>query len=70
MKHDEIVGFAKEQGYDDVLRIGKWKDYEVYEPVFNGDDVSFVGVPLIILVKDKMIRMSTVEESFEQLKGL
>lgn len=70
MKHDEIVGFAKEQGYDDVLHIAKWKDYEVYEPVFNGDDVSFVGVPLIILVKDKMIRMSTVEESFEQLKGL
>lgn len=64
----EIIAFAKTQGYDDVLHIGKWKEYEAYEPIYSGD-VSFVGVPLLILVKGGSIRMSTVEEAFEQLNG-
>jgi hypothetical protein len=69
MKYDKVKAFAKEKGYDDALYIGKWKEYEAYEPVFDGDDVSFVGVPLLILVKDDDIRMSTVEEAFEQLQA-
>ena len=64
-----VTAYAKEQGYDDALYIGKWKDYEAYEPTFDGNDVSFVGVPLLILVKDGDIRMSTVEEAFEQLSA-
>lgn len=68
MKHDKVIAFAKKQGYDNALYIGKWKEYEAYEPVFDGDDVSFVGVPLLILVKDDDIRMSTEEEAFEQLQ--
>lgn len=68
MKHNKVINFAKEQGYDGALYIGKWRDYDIYEPVFNGDDVSFVGIPLLILVKGDNIRMSTVEEAFEQLK--
>lgn len=69
MKIEQVKEFAKQQGYDDVLQIGKWKGFDAYEPVFNGEDVSFIGVPLLILVKGDNIRMSTVEEAFEQLDG-
>ena len=67
MKIEEVKAFAKKQGYDDVLYLEKWKGFDVYEPVFDGDEPSFVGVPLVVLVKDDIIRMSTVEEAFEQL---
>ena len=69
MKIKQVKDFAKQQGYDDVLSIGKWKGFDAYEPVFNGDGTSFIGVPLLILVKGDSIRMSTVEEAFEQLDG-
>lgn len=69
MKHDNIKAFAKKMGYDDALYIGKWKDYEAYEPMFEGDDVLFVGNPYLILVKGDEIRMSTEEEAFEQLNS-
>lgn len=67
MKIEEIKAFAKKQGYDNVLYLEKWKGFDVYEPVFDGDEPSFVGVPLVILVKGDTVRMSTVEEAFEQL---
>lgn len=69
MEIEKVKAFAKKQGYDDVLYIGKWKEFDCYEPVFKGDDVSFIGVPLLILVQDKEIRMSTVDEAFEQLNS-
>lgn len=69
MKIEKVKAFAKKQGYDDVLSIGKWKGFDAYEPVFNGEEPSFIGVPLLILVKGDSIRMSTVDEAFEQLDG-
>jgi hypothetical protein len=69
MNIEQVKEFAKQQGYDDVLPIGKWKDFDAYEPVFDGEDASFIGVPLMVLVKGNSIRMSTVEEAFEQLDG-
>lgn len=69
MTNDKIINFAKKQGYDGALYIGKWKNYEAYEPIFdNNSDVSFIGPPLLILVENDKIRMSTVEEAFNQLK--
>ena len=62
-----VVKFAKEEGYDDVIYLNKWNGYDVYEPVFDGDEVAFVGPPLVILVKGETIRMSTVEEAYRQL---
>jgi len=62
-----IIEFAKKQGYDDAVYLNKWNDYDVYEPVFNEDGVAYVGPPLIILAKDKEIRMSTIEEAYQHL---
>ena len=35
--------------------------------MFDGADVSFVGLPFMILAKGDIVRMSTSEEAFEQL---
>lgn len=69
MDRSKVVQFAKAQGYDDVLYIGKWRGYSAYEPVFAGGETHFVGPPLLVLVKGDAIRMSTVEEAFQQLRG-
>lgn len=64
---DKIKQFAKEQGYDDAVYLNKWRGYDCYEPVFDGEGVSYVGLPYIILVKGPVIRLSTIDESFEQM---
>ena len=71
MSKKEIIAFAKKNGYDGVLPLGKWREYDAYEPTFNGateEEPSFVGPPLMILVKGEEIRMSTEEEAYEQLE--
>ena len=68
MKMETVVSFAKQHGYDNAIYLGKWKDYDAYEPVFDGADVSFVGLPYIILAKGDTVRMSTSEEAFEQIQ--
>lgn len=69
MSIDRVKDFAKKQGYDDALPLKKWNGFDVYEPIFNSGEVSIVGVPLVILVRDDVMRMSTVEEAFEQLNS-
>lgn len=72
MSKKEITAFAKKNGYDGVLPLGKFKDYDAYEPIFDNateEEPVFTGPPLMILVKDDQIRMSTVEEAYEQLEG-
>lgn len=71
MNKKEITAFAKKQGYDGVLPLGKWKDYECYEPFFENatdEEPAEVGPPLIVLVKGDEIRMSTVDEAYEQME--
>lgn len=70
MSNDKIVAFANGQGYDGASPLGKWREYDVYEPTFEGTNEeapAFVGPPLIILVKGNEIRMSTEEEAFQQM---
>ncbi len=70
MEKGKILAFAKENGYDGVLPLGKWREYDTYEPTFKGTSAkkpAFVGPPLIILVKGDEIRMSTEEEAFQQM---
>lgn len=67
MKKERIIKFAKEHGYENIEYLGKWQDYDVYEPIFDEENVSFIGLPLVILVKNSIIRMSTAEEAVAQL---
>lgn len=70
MDLDKIKSFAKENGYTDVEYLNSWNGYEVYEPIMFEDEVAYIGLPLVILVKDDQIRMSTPEESMEQLQRM
>jgi len=63
----KIVDFAVEAGYDNVLYSGEWRGYHVYEPVIEGSEIAYVGPPLVILVQDDSIRMSTEDEAFEYI---
>ena len=67
----EIIAFAKANGYDGAIPLGKWRGYDAYEPTFDGadeDSVVCVGPPLMILAKGDEIRMSTAEEAFAQIE--
>ncbi len=65
--NEKVILFAKERGYLGV-EIGKiWNGYQVFEPYFSKKDVSYNGFPLVILVKNNEIRMSTPEESIDYL---
>lgn len=65
MVPQDVLTFAKEKGYDSAVFLKKWRGYNAYEPIFENADVSFVGLPLVILKKGKSIRMSTAEECME-----
>lgn len=65
----KVIEFAISQGYETALRLKNWKGFEVYEPIMKKDEVSFTGLPLLILVKGDEIRMSTPEEALEQLNS-
>lgn len=71
MSKDKIIEFAKKNGYDDVEPLGKWREFDCYEPIFDGtseEEPAIVGLPLIILVNGDEIRMSTEEEAFAQME--
>lgn len=73
MDKEKILAFAKKQGYDGIEPLGKWKNYDCYEPIINNtseNNPSFVGPPLIILVQGEKVRMSTVDESFQQMDDM
>lgn len=68
MKKAEITAFAKKQGYKDAEYLCDWRGFTCYEPIMNDSDIGFVGLPLLILVKDDKIRMSTPDEAMKQLE--
>lgn len=73
MIREQIVQFAKKNGYDDVIYKGKWRQYDVYEPTIDGatpENPVYVGLPFIILVEGNKIRLSTKEEGFAYIYDL
>lgn len=70
MSLEKIIAFAKENGYETAEKLKPWNGYEVYEPIMDKDNFSYIGPPLVILVQGNTIRMSTVEEAFQRLDDL
>ena len=58
--------FAVMNGYPQIRNAKNWRGYEVYEPVFF--EPTYIGLPLIILVKGDSIRLSSVDEAFAYLE--
>lgn len=80
MTIEEVIAFAKKEGYYSAKHLGQWRDYEIYEPIFSRQSIpeeedfcpyksfSIIGHPLIILVKEGTIRMSSLEEAHQQIR--
>ena len=68
MDKSEIVKFARKNGYYSVVKDGEWKGYEVYTPQYEDDKQRYTGLPLKILVRGKIIRMTTGVEAMNILK--
>jgi len=66
----KVMQFAKEQGYKTAEPIGSWRGYDIYEPIYSKDEVSYIGLPLMIMVKEDEIRMSTDDEALQQIDDL
>ena len=58
--------YAKEMGYEKAFFRLKWNGYDVYEPVYS-KELSYIGLPLMILEKNGKFRMTTPEEAFDIL---
>ena len=64
----KVLEFAAQHGYCDAIKEQDWRGYQVFSPIYSREEgLACVGLPLIILVKDGKIRMSTEEEAFAYL---
>lgn len=60
----EIQEFAQKNGFKGAKYVGKWKKYTVYEPYMSDNEISYTGLPLVILVNENNeIRWSTQDEA-------
>ena len=60
-----VKSFMEELQADTYKKGKDWNGYTVYEPVYNKPVC--IGFPLIVLVKDGEVRLSTDEESIRYL---
>lgn len=60
---EDVIKFAKENGFDKAEYLGEWNGFLVYEPLMKEEGVFYIGLPLKILQKGKTIRMSTADEA-------
>ena len=67
---EQVIAFARSQGYYTAEYDRKWNGYYVYQPLFRaqleGKNLK-LGPPFVILMKGDELRMSTVKEAFEFL---
>lgn len=59
------IKMAQKSIYESARYLGKWKGFDVYEPVFEDNEVHFVGTPEFILAKNGSMRWTTgIDEAF------
>lgn len=62
---DAAVKMAQKSIYDSARYLGKWKGFDIYEPVFEDDEVHFIGQPEFILAKSGSMRWTIgTDEAF------
>lgn len=68
MNQERIDKFAQENGFLRGSYLGKWHEYECYEPIASNEGFSYLGLPLMILEDaDGNLRMSSHEEAFQRI---
>lgn len=66
-----IEEFAVGQGYASASYLCEWNGFSCYEPISEPNEVSFIGLPLLILVDQYgNIRMSTPDEALKQIDDM
>lgn len=67
----KIEEFAISQGYTTATYLCEWNGFDCYEPIVDEKEISFIGLPLLILVDKKgNIRMSTPDEALQQIADM
>ena len=62
---------AREVGFHDVKYVGKWKGYDVIEPIFTDNETHCIGFPQYILCKDGVLRWAKdYEESLDIMDAI
>ena len=51
MDNDIVLEFAKKVGYATVNYLGKYKEFDLYKPLYENPNVA-TGLPVYIIVKD------------------
>lgn len=46
-----ILKFAQRSGYTTLVHLGKYKDYDLYKPLYDDERVE-TGLPVYIIVQD------------------
>ena len=68
MTIQEVISYAKENGYCYAEHIAEWRGFDVYQPRYTGENETWeTGPPYVILVDGDEIRFSTYDETFEFL---
>ena len=51
MDNEKILKFAQRSGYATVEYLGKYKEFDLYKPLYENPDMA-TGLPVYIIVKD------------------
>ena len=51
MDNDIVLELAKKEGYATVNYLGKYKEFDLYKPLYENPNVA-TGLPVYIIVKD------------------
>lgn len=51
MKNEKVLEFAQSEGYSTVNYLGKYKEYDLYKPLYKDPHIA-TGLPVYIIVKD------------------
>ena len=51
MDNDIVLEVAKKEGYATVNYLGKYKEFDLYKPLYENPNVA-TGLPVYIIVKD------------------
>lgn len=51
MDNERFLKFAKRSGFATVKYLGKYKEFDLYKPLYEDPDVA-TGLPVYIIVKD------------------
>lgn len=51
-RHKIAIRFAKRSGFNGVSYLMEWSGYSVLMPLFEDNEIHYVGQPIFILVRD------------------